>query len=51
MRLPQTPANLPLALAISLALLLATGFAAYGWLRHGLSIFLAMSDSLAAWCM
>ncbi|MGE6740751.1 hypothetical protein ACQKGC_10790 [Allorhizobium pseudoryzae] len=27
------------------------GVATYGWMLHGADIFLAMSDSLAAWCM
>jgi hypothetical protein len=26
-------------------------FAAYGWIVNGSAIFLAMSESLAAWCM
>jgi hypothetical protein len=39
---------------VVLAAFFATGvlaLAAYGWIVNGSAIFLAMADSLAAWCM
>jgi hypothetical protein len=51
MSLPVEPRLLPIWCAVILLIAALFGVASYGWMLHGTDIFLAMSESLAAWCM
>lgn len=51
MSLPVEPRLLPVWCAVILLIAALFAVASYGWVLHGAEIFLAMSESLAAWCM